>query len=312
MGVRFVVRSRQGQPLPSELEFVFEQSRIVIGRGAASDVCIPDRTVSETHATVQQRGDDWTLADAGSTNGTKLNGQRLTGDRGRKLRDGDSLELGTYVLSFHLQPLVLEPMSAERTAELARRLLRQAHCAPGQRFAPPRLCVLSGPGTGSSFEIPAAPSRSLLGSADSCQLVLADMEVAREHAELIHDLDGILIKNLGSQNALVFGDQVVHSRRLRDGDELTLGQTRLLFEDPAQASLDALKAEPDLVYAPPVPPPAPEKTEPLGAVPVSVAARSASLPSKPARVDADLMIYALAGTVLLASIAALVMLFRAY
>jgi pSer/pThr/pTyr-binding forkhead associated (FHA) protein len=312
MGARFVVRSHKGEKVPGEPEFVFDQGRINVGRGAAADVCIPDRTVSELHATVQLRGDDWLLVDAGSTNGTKLNGQRLTGDRPRKLRDADSIELGAYVLSFHVQPLAIEPMSAERTAELARRLLRQAHSAHGHALPAPRLCVLSGPATGTSFEIPAAPSRSLAGRADGCQLLLADDALAPEHAEIVHDLDGILIKSLGGKPAIVVADQAVHSRRLRDGDELTLGSTRLLFEDPAQGPLDLLKAEPDLPYAPPQAPAVPEQTEALEPPPLAAGLRTAPEQTKPGRMDADLMIYALAATVLLASVVAFVVLLRAY
>ena len=67
MGVRFVVRSRRGQPVPGDIELVFDQSRVVIGRGAAADVRLPDGTISDTHATVLLRDDAWWLVDAGST-----------------------------------------------------------------------------------------------------------------------------------------------------------------------------------------------------------------------------------------------------
>ncbi|HEY2736600.1 MAG TPA: FHA domain-containing protein, partial [Polyangiales bacterium] len=83
MAVRFVVRSRDGKKLQTELAFPFDQSRIVLGRGAAADVRIPDPAVSEAHASVQLRGNDWLLTDLGSRNGTKHNAQRLLAERGR-------------------------------------------------------------------------------------------------------------------------------------------------------------------------------------------------------------------------------------
>ncbi len=310
MGVRLAVRSRAGQKVPGELEFAFDQSRIVIGRGGAADICLPHRTVSEAHATVQLRGDDWWLADTGSTNGTKLNGQRLIGDRARKLRDADLVELGAYLLSFHVVPLVIEPMSAERTAELARRLLRETHFAPAERLAAPRLCVLTGPATGTTLEIPAAPCRLLLGHAESAQLSLPDPGLAAEHAEVIHDLDGILIRNLGHQPGMVVGEHVVQSRRLRDGDEVLIGSTRLLFEDPAQASLDALRGEPDLPVVDQ--PSSVEATEVLAPPELHAPTLAPVSRAKPGGVDADMMIYALAAAVLVMSVLGLVLLLRAH
>jgi predicted component of type VI protein secretion system len=311
MGVRFVVRSREGKKPGSDAEFPFEQTRIVIGRGAAADVRIPHRTVSELHATVQMHGDSWLLADASSTNGTRHNGQRVGTDRPKKLRDGDLIELGAYVLSFHTGVLVAEPISAERTAELARRLLRDAYGARSQLLPAPRLCVVSGPHTGDVLEIPPAPSRMLVGGGVTCQLVLLTGDVAPEHVEVIHDLDGVLMRALGDQT-LTVAEHVVRSRRLRDGDELVLGNTRLLFEEPAQVAIDALKNEPDLIWS------EAEAThtelEPLAGADQASAAGGVEAPlerageGRPVRAEADVLIYALAAIVLIASTLGLLML----
>ena len=101
MGVRFVVRAREGVKPGSQVEFPFEQTRIVLGRGPAADVRIPHRSVSEFHATVQLHGDAWQLADAGSTNGTKLNGRRV--EEPTPLEPGDRIEVGTTELRFELE-----------------------------------------------------------------------------------------------------------------------------------------------------------------------------------------------------------------
>ncbi len=311
MGVRFVVRSRAGVKVPGEPEFVFDQSRVSIGRGSAADVRIPDRTVSEHHVSVQALGDHFVITDLGSTNGTRLEGQRLQAEAPRRLRDGDRIELGVYVLTFHSAALVREAVSAERTAELARRLLRDAEAARGKQVPAPRVCVVSGPLTGTTIELPASAPRLVIGRAESCQLVLPDPTVASEHAELVSDLEGVLCRALGASPIVVAGHTLL-ARRLRDGDEIVLGETRLLFEEPVQALLDALKSEPDE----PVPPPAavPERTEVLpeaapAAAPPSAAGKHA--PLAPKRADADLFIYALAAVVLIASVLGLLLLFHA-
>jgi pSer/pThr/pTyr-binding forkhead associated (FHA) protein len=310
-----VVRSCEGKTPSAEIEFPFDQARIVLGRGASADVRIPHRTVSEFHATVQMRGDSWMLADAKSTNGTRLNGRPLQGDRPRKLHDSDLIEVGAYVLSFHTGVLVPEPVSAERTAELARRLLRDAYGARAQAVPAPRLCIVSGPQTGKLLEIAPAPSRALIGRQSSCKLALAAADVAPEHVEVVHDQDGVLVRAIGEQVFRIAG-QVQRSRRLRDGDEISVGETRLLFEEPAQVAIEALKNEPDLTFTPAL------RTDTEAAAAAVPAA--AEQPAAPAlepisgfqpqaasgRSDADLLIYALAAIVLIASTLGLLVLLR--
>jgi len=312
MGVRFVVRLREGKKTSSEVEFPFDQTRVVLGRGQAADVRIPHRSVSEFHATVQLRNDGWFLADAESTNGTKCNGARVRSDRPKRLRDGDLIELGVYVLSFHTGVLVPEPVSAERTAELARRLLREAYGDRAQPLAGPRLVVSAGPDQGAEFAIPAPPSRALIGRGPACQLVLQAQGLALEHAELIHDLDGVLLRAL-SENTFLLAGQALRARRLRAGDEVLLGETRLVFSEPAQAVLDALRHEPDLPYSGA----ASSETqtallEPDAAPPAGFEFGAGAKPGTASeRPDADLLIYALAAVVLIASTLGLLLLLRA-
>ncbi len=50
------------------------RDRVVIGRVAGNDLVIPDPTVSSRHAFLTFDGGRWIVSDAGSTNGTKVNG----------------------------------------------------------------------------------------------------------------------------------------------------------------------------------------------------------------------------------------------
>jgi pSer/pThr/pTyr-binding forkhead associated (FHA) protein len=64
-----------------------------IGRGDYNDVVIADPSVSTMHAKLQRRDAIWILTDLGSTNGTFVEGERLTGEAplgpGATLRFGD-------------------------------------------------------------------------------------------------------------------------------------------------------------------------------------------------------------------------------
>jgi len=73
-----------------------------IGRRLESDIAVYwDGEVSGLHAELQRRGREWTVVDDGlSTNGTFLNGERISGRE--RLRDGDRLRVGrTTVLVFN-------------------------------------------------------------------------------------------------------------------------------------------------------------------------------------------------------------------
>lgn len=68
-----------------------------IGRLAESDIVINDPNVSRRHAELHSVGDDYELVDLGSTNGSKVNGQRV----GRQaLSDGDQVTFGAITLRF--------------------------------------------------------------------------------------------------------------------------------------------------------------------------------------------------------------------
>jgi hypothetical protein len=63
-----------------------------IGRAADSDLSLADMTVSWRHAELRRVGDDWVLADLGSTNGTRANGWRV--GSGFLVRAGDRVTFG--------------------------------------------------------------------------------------------------------------------------------------------------------------------------------------------------------------------------
>ena len=78
-------------------------SEISIGREAGSDVFINDEEISRRHARLTSQYGDYVLEDLGSTNGTFVNTQRITGQR--ILKSGDTILLGENVsLTFEEVP----------------------------------------------------------------------------------------------------------------------------------------------------------------------------------------------------------------
>ena len=74
--------------------------RITIGRTSNNDVVIADPSVSRLHAYVRQ-ADGWMVADAGSKNGSWLDGVVLEPRRETALPPGAMIRFGDVQLTFH-------------------------------------------------------------------------------------------------------------------------------------------------------------------------------------------------------------------
>jgi len=76
-------------------------SRVTLGRGHACDLELPDGTLSQLHCVFQKGADGWLLEDAGSTNGTWVDGARLARQQTVPLVDGTRIQAAQVLLTFH-------------------------------------------------------------------------------------------------------------------------------------------------------------------------------------------------------------------
>ncbi|KAA0233935.1 FHA domain-containing protein [bacterium] len=74
---------------------------MTIGRDPSSGILLADPSVSGHHATIQRTTGGWKLTDAGSTNGTFVNGQAID-RRGVLLREGELIAFGAVSLRLHV------------------------------------------------------------------------------------------------------------------------------------------------------------------------------------------------------------------
>lgn len=80
---------------------LLQPGRNVIGRGSAADVRITDTGISREHAELSIDGVLATIIDLQSTNGTTVNGKRVSR---AALRHGDVIRLGRSVLVYRYEP----------------------------------------------------------------------------------------------------------------------------------------------------------------------------------------------------------------
>jgi len=99
--VRDATRSGRALLLHEGRRLVIAPAGATIGRSRQCDIVLNDPNVSREHAEVRQRGERWFVRDLGSTNGTALNGRRVSGSEA--VNSGDEIEIGTSVIGFEIE-----------------------------------------------------------------------------------------------------------------------------------------------------------------------------------------------------------------
>lgn len=77
--------------------YLLNSDRVTVGRNPESDVFLDDVTVSRKHAEFRRNGNSFSVHDAGSLNGTYVNGELA---EQTELINGDSVQIGKYRLLF--------------------------------------------------------------------------------------------------------------------------------------------------------------------------------------------------------------------
>lgn len=102
-------------------------------------------------------------------------------------------------------------------------LLAAAGAAPG-----PRLVLVSADGLSAEFDL---TERAGIGRHYDNEVVVADREVSKRHAVVERTPDGFVLQDLGSANGTFVNGRRIDRITLREGDEVRVGASRLLFRD---------------------------------------------------------------------------------
>jgi hypothetical protein len=136
-----LVMSRGPQPGQT---FVLDQDPIILGRAPVNEVTINDPQVSRQHARIVRDGALLVIEDMGSTNGTFVNGVRLTSRHA--LANGDVISLGDAVtLSYYGAGVATtEPLAGQSTIPTAPVRFEQPQPEPAPSYPTPPVPALAG------------------------------------------------------------------------------------------------------------------------------------------------------------------------
>jgi FHA domain/zinc-ribbon domain len=73
------------------------EGKTLVGRSPECDIFLDDVTVSRRHAEIVREGDEFTIRDLGSLNGTYVNRKRI---ESTALQNDDEVQIGKYRLTF--------------------------------------------------------------------------------------------------------------------------------------------------------------------------------------------------------------------
>jgi pSer/pThr/pTyr-binding forkhead associated (FHA) protein len=326
MALTVLVRS----PASEKVRLTFDGTqRVVIGRGAGSDVRLPDPTVSHRHATLHAQGGDFVVVDEGSTNGTFVGDVRVAPRTSRIVRSGDMVRVGRLWLELRVEPgAVVSRDVAVLTRDLALALVSQELEALGEDLTL-KVRVLEGKDQGLVLPLAEEGRPYVVGRAPHCDLALTDQDTSREHVRLTLAEGVVTVHDLGAKNGTWLGEARAPADRgvpWRPTTMIKIGRTVLALEEPVRDALARIESAPDRPLPrelPPEPPPSPASPPPsrpslpgsAPPTPGSIAASQVS-PSKPPAAPAprwsasDRLVMAAAVGLLILSLAGLVLLLR--
>ena len=115
-------------------EIIVENERTSFGRTDAADYRLDDDGLSRVHATVYRDGDRVWIVDENSTNGSFVNGEKISGS-GTILRNGDQIKIGNHTKMIvriseaksYEQPLTISNQATNASAAAVSVASNQAH-----------------------------------------------------------------------------------------------------------------------------------------------------------------------------------------
>lgn len=180
----------------SEREVVVDRSPFTIGRTSSCELVIEDEYISRRHAEIIFRDGRFYISDPGSSNGTFLNGRRLSPGEVAPISDGDLIRIGPYH-SFRFLTGI-------------------------RRKGVGRLFVEEGVRKGREFLITSQAVE--IGRDPGNDIFLPEEFISRRHARIRKDGDLYLISDLGSRNGTY-----VNGRKVEPGSELSLNNMDRIY-----------------------------------------------------------------------------------
>lgn len=228
------------------ISFPLDEGEAYIGRKENCEIHLPDGSLSKRHARLVRRGNELTVFDAGSRNGTLVDDELLTDGMSRRVRNGSVIQCGK--LKFVVEGIpegasgeefeVLEESEQGGGGVPLAKAIASAEVRPsvmdvlpelesGVRAPTARLVLLEAkqPQSWDLYQ-----ETITIGSKPENRVMIEGDGISRYHAEVVWEEGKWVLKDLGSRNGVFVGGARADLHELQDGDELQIGTVKLRFE----------------------------------------------------------------------------------
>lgn len=197
-------------PFPGRV-YQLDADEITIGRGNRNTIIIRDNEVSRDHLRLVRVENGFEIEDTGSSNGTFIDGQPL--DDVRMLDDHAVIELGDSIT------LEYWPGDPEESAAV---VSTQANYPTNSQT----YLIVTVHSDEQPAVYPLTGVVSVVGRSTTCDIVIVEPEVSREHFRITLTPGGYLVDDMGSTNGTyVNGRRLQDTYQLQYGDVLQIGTT---------------------------------------------------------------------------------------
>ncbi len=225
-------------------EVAVGNSRIVVGRDESADVRVEDRKVSRRHAAFVVEDGRLYAEDLGSSNGIRLNGQRV--DKRAPVGVSDVVLVGGYEVRLkpgggregrsqssipadatELKSVGSSPPTVGLTVGEVRKVRERSSSVARDH---PVLVGLDRLTEGRRFVL--AESENLVGRQEDSAVSVLDGSISRQHARIDVKSDGVYLVDLGSANGVFINGVRIEREMLASGDQIRFGSVNFRLELP--------------------------------------------------------------------------------
>src|SRR3954453_11001587 len=114
----------------------FNEPEVTVGRVPGNDVVLPKGNVSKRHSRIVLKDSRFIVVDLKSTNGTYVNGRKITSPL--VVKEGDKIYIGDFVLTLEGDAAVQAPTDAMKQPSMLP-ALEETQAAASSGSAPPSL-----------------------------------------------------------------------------------------------------------------------------------------------------------------------------
>jgi pSer/pThr/pTyr-binding forkhead associated (FHA) protein len=215
-------------PGSNEQEFEVSKPEITIGRGQTNDIVIQDSRASRSHARFEfDTAGGVTIVDLGSTNGIRVNGNRV--DQAR-IHPGDIVFIGGSQITYEKRSAQDDDLTViDSEADLDRTIADAVLPVSINDTSEDRLVICT-PDKTWEIELDDKVDSLSIGRSANNSIVIDHPSVSRAHAQITREHRIFRLKDLNSSNGLWVHGRKVSEIVLEDGVSVQLGYATLTFK----------------------------------------------------------------------------------